>query len=78
MLAIKVTDDGKGIIANDPATGGQVILSYDAATKTVGGITSILDAKSQTFVPLANSQSNGGVSSQQSFVPATFFAVTVK
>ena len=88
LLAIKASDDGKGIIANDPISGRQVLLSYDAGTKTVGGVTGIFDAKSQKFVALteaAATQQAGepalkadSLAPLNNFVPATFFAVTVK
>ena len=88
LLAIKASDDGKGIIANDPISGRQVLLSYDAGTKTVGGVAGIFDAKTQKFVALteaaATQQAGEPVLKADSlaplndFKPATFFAVTVK
>ena len=88
LLAIKVSDDGKGIVANDPISGRQVLLSYDAGTKTVGGVAGILDGKTQKFVALseaAATQQAGeptlkadSLAPLQNFTPATFFAVTVK
>ena len=88
LLAIKASDDGKGIIANDPISGRQVLLNYDAGTKTVGGVAGIFDAKTQKFVALteaaATQQAGEPVLKADSlaplndFKPATFFAVTVK
>jgi hypothetical protein len=88
LLAIKASDDGKGIIANDPISGRQVLLSYDAGTKAVGGVAGIFDAKTQTFVALseaAATQQAGepvlkadSLAPLNNFVPTTFFAVTVK
>jgi hypothetical protein len=51
LLATQLTSDGKGIVANDPASGKQIVLNYDAATKTVGGVTSVFDTNSNKFVP---------------------------
>jgi hypothetical protein len=83
LLATKLTDDGKGIVADDPITGKEVVLSYDPSTKTVGGITGIYDAKTKGFVSLADAggdppAGSGGPAALQGFVPSTFFAVTVK
>jgi hypothetical protein len=82
MLATQLTADGKGVVANDPATGKQVVLGYDTATKTVGGVTGIFDSDKKTFVSLASAvatpSADAHLSTLQSFVPATFLAVTVK
>jgi hypothetical protein len=88
VLAIKLTDDGRGIIANDPISGRQVVLSYDPNTRTVGGVTGIFDARTQRFASLDNagaSQPQGAppltaerLAALQGFTPATFVAVTVK
>jgi hypothetical protein len=83
LLATAMTPDGKGIICDDTMTGKLVELSYDPATKSVGGITRLFDDKSKSFVPIADA-SNGipasdasGLTGLQSFVPSTYFAVTV-
>jgi hypothetical protein len=82
LLATQMTADGKGIVANDPATGKQVVLGYDPASKAVGGITGVFDSDKKTFVSLANALANPSadahLSTLQSFVPAEFIAVTVK
>jgi hypothetical protein len=87
LLATQLTVLGDGIVANDPATGGQVILSYDPETKTIGGIESVFDPKSNGFVPVdaANATKiagdielpDGGLAALQSFAPTGYFAVTV-
>jgi hypothetical protein len=83
MLATAMAPDGKGIICDDTMTGGLVELGYDSATKTIGGVIKLFDARSNLFVPLANA-SNGipaydapGLTGLQSFVPSTYYAVTV-
>ncbi len=83
LLATQMTADGKGIVANDPTTGKQVVLGYDTSTKTVGGVTGIYDAKTKGFVSLAAaagdiSAGSGGSAVLQGFVPSTFIAVIVK
>jgi MBG domain (YGX type) len=83
LLATGMAPDGKGIICDDTMTGKLVELAYDPATKTVGGITKLYDDKSDRFVPLADASNNipasdvSGLSGLQSFVPSTYFAVTV-
>jgi hypothetical protein len=79
LLATQLTSDGKGIVANDPASGKQVVLNYDAATKTVGGVTSVFDANSNKFVPFAEaSAGTPSLAGMQGFVPSTFLAVAPK
>ena len=79
LLATQMTPDGKGIVANDPATGKQVLLAYDPATKTVGGVTGVFDANNKKFVSFADaSASTPNLASLQGFVPSTFLAVTSK
>jgi filamentous hemagglutinin family protein len=82
LLATQMTADGKGIVANDPATGKQVVLGYDPAGKTVGGVTGVFDTNTKTYVSLANALANppaeARLSPLQSFVPAEFLSVTVK
>jgi filamentous hemagglutinin family protein len=83
LLATSMAPDGKGIICDDTMTGKLVELSYDPATRTVGGITKLYDDKSGNFVPLADASNDipasdtSGLSGLQSFVPSTYFAVTV-
>jgi hypothetical protein len=78
-----MTPDGKGIICDDTQTGGLVDLAYDPATKTIGGITGVFDAKKNGFVALADAANDipasdvSGLSGLQSFVPSTYYAVTV-
>jgi hypothetical protein len=83
LLATGMAPDGKGIICDDPATGGLVELSYDPTTETVGGITGVFNPKTNGFVALADAGSDiptndaSGLSGLQSFVPSTYYAVTV-
>jgi MBG domain (YGX type) len=82
LLALNLTPDGKGIVCDDPITGKLVVLAYNQTTQTLGGITSIFDAKTKGFVALADASGDipasvGGVAALQGFVPATFFAVTL-
>jgi len=83
LLAVTMTPDGKGIICDDPQTGGLVELAYDPATKTIGGITGVFDAKTKGFVALADAGNDipasdvSGLAGLQTFVPSTYYAVTV-
>jgi hypothetical protein len=83
LLATGMAPDGKGIICDDTQTGGLVELAYDPATKTIGGITALFDVKKNGFVALADAGNDiptndaGGLSGLQSFVPSTYYAVTV-
>jgi hypothetical protein len=83
MLATGMAPDGKGIICDDTMTGGLVELGYDPATKGVGGVIKLFDAKSSLFVPLADASNDiaaydaSRLSDLQSFVPSTYYAVTV-
>lgn len=87
MLAIRMTDDGKGIVANDPLTGKQVILAYDPDTKTIGGVTSVLDPKTNAFIAIKDAEAlkvaglgdinPDRATSLQSFAPTSYFAVGV-
>lgn len=79
LLATQLTADGKGIVANDPASGKQIVLNYDAATKAVGGVTSLFDANSNKFVPFAEAGAGTpALTGLQSFVPSAFLAITTK
>ena len=79
LLATQLTSDGKGIVANDPASGKQVVLNYDAATKTVSGVTSVFDTSSNKFVSFAEaSAGTPALAGLQSYVPANFLAVSTK
>jgi filamentous hemagglutinin family protein len=87
MLAIKLSDDGKGIVANDPASGRQVILAYDSETRIVGGVTRVFDPKSNAWIAVADAEAvrtagindiaPGGVTALQSFVPTNYLAVVI-
>jgi hypothetical protein len=83
LLATGMTPDGKGIICDDPATGGLVEVAYDPATETIGGITGVFNPKTNGFVALADAGSDipandaSGLAGLQSFVPSTYYAVTV-
>ncbi|MFD2185144.1 MBG domain-containing protein, partial [Rhodoplanes azumiensis] len=52
MLVVGFTADGTGLLANDPATGLQVVLAWDARTRTVGGVTAVLDPQTRQPRPL--------------------------
>jgi hypothetical protein len=79
LLATQMTTDGKGIVANDPVTGKQVLLTYDPVTKAVGGVTGMFDPASNKFVSFAEaSTATPALVGLQSFVPATFLAVSAK
>jgi filamentous hemagglutinin family protein len=79
LLATQMTTDGKGIVANDPVTGKQVLLTYDPVTKAVGGVTGVFDPASNKFVSFAEaSTATPALVGLQSFVPATFLSVSAK
>ncbi len=79
-MVFQLTVLGDGIVANDPATGSQVILSYDPESKTIGGIQSVFDPKINGFVSVdaANATKiagdvdlpDGGLAALHSFAPA--------
>jgi hypothetical protein len=76
LLAIKLTNDGKGIVADDTISGKEVVLSYSQNTNTVGGVTGIYDAKTKGFVSLADASGDmpagsGGPAGLQSLVART-------
>jgi filamentous hemagglutinin family protein len=87
MLAIRLTDDGKGIIANDPVSGRQVILAYDPATKTVDAVTSIYNPATHGWRPIAEANTvkfagdiqptTDQFATLQSFTPVDYVAVTI-
>ena len=58
-------------------------MSYDPTTETVGGIANVFDAKTKGFVALADAGNDipasdaSGLTGLQSFVPSTYYAVTV-
>jgi len=62
-----MADDCKGIVANDPLTGDQVVLAHDPATKTVGGVTAVIDRKTKMSLPLGNGAPK--LTSQKTQVP---------
>lgn len=80
-----MTKDGKGIVANDPLTGDRVVLAYEPATKTVGGVT-VIDPTTHKPVPLGNGAPNlTGRKIQmpdtvwaelQAFTPTHYFALS--
>jgi hypothetical protein len=83
FLALGLTPDGKDIVGDDPITGKLVEFSYDAATKTLGGVAAIFDPKSKSFVPLAGNAAptpNGGYGFYvlKSFTPSGYFAIAVQ
>jgi hypothetical protein len=56
LLATKITDDG--IVANDPATGRQVLLAYDKDTKTIGGVSKVFDKDAGVWQPIGDAGSD--------------------
>ncbi len=64
-----------------------MVLAYDPATKTVGGVTAVIDPKTGKPVPLGNGAPNlagqeaqvpGAVWSElKAFKPASYFAVSI-
>ena len=79
LLATQVSANGKGIVADDPATGKLIMLSYDPATKSVGGVTGVFDAKSKSFTPLADAAAGEQrISDLQGFTPTNYLSVTIK
>ncbi len=88
MLATGFTADGKGIVANDPVTGRQVILGYDPESRTIGLVTSLYDPKTSSWIAVASadpiklaSESDvqaTSVSSLQAFVPVGYLAVAIR
>ena len=83
LLATGLTPDGKDIVCDDPVTGKLIELAYDPTTETVGGIAGVFDPKSKGFVSLADAGGDvpagagGGLAALQSFVPSTYYAVTM-
>jgi hypothetical protein len=81
-----MSEDGKGIVANDPVTGRQVILAYDPETRAIGGVRSVLDPKSNSWIAIDNADalraaglelSAERVATMQAFAPAAYLAVGV-
>ena len=86
MLALRLTEDGKGIIANDPSTGRQVTLAYDPETKAIGGVKSVLDPKTNAWIAIDNADALKAagleiaperVTALQAFAPTGYLAVGV-
>jgi hypothetical protein len=87
MLALRLTEDGKGIVGNDPLTGRQVTLAYNPETKAIGGVTSVLDPKSNTWIAIDNAEALKAagleqftaerVAALQAFAPTGYLAVGV-
>jgi hypothetical protein len=83
LLALKMTDDGKGIVANAPIIGKRVILAYDSATKTVGGVVGTIDLVSGKVTMLSESAAGLVVEGApadagdrlKAFSPASYFTV---
>ena len=87
LLATKLTDDGKGIVCDDPISGTQIVLGYDASTKTVGGAIGVFDPRAKNVIAY-NEANVGTVASDAGlkqtnfvaldvFAPASYFAVTI-
>ena len=87
LLVLGLTADGKGLIANDPMTGQQVILAFDSATKSVGGVTAVINPADNkpvavgdavpSFVTHADKITPAMWSALKAFKPAGYFAVTM-
>jgi hypothetical protein len=56
LLGIAMTE--QGLVANDPGTGQQVLLSYNRETKTLGAIVSIFDSRTGAWIKLADVKPN--------------------
>ena len=88
MLATGFTADGSGILANDAASGRTVVLSYDRASNTLGGVTGVLDSRTNAIVPLADAEAirlagldaflPNAETALQSFAPQSYLAVSVR
>ncbi len=88
LLATALKPDGTGIIANDPRSGQQVILRYDASTKTIGAITAVFDPKTREWLAFddANARqvttntklSAGDFRALKGFIPTSYYAVTIR
>lgn len=83
LVHARLVDHGKAIVANDPATGKQVLLNYAATTKTVGGVVGVFDARTTGFVSVADpggSTPPGGraASPLPVFMPVSLIAVSIK
>nr|WP_249139283.1 MBG domain-containing protein [Bradyrhizobium japonicum] len=86
LLALQLTADGKGIVANDPVTGRQVVLAYDPATKMVGTVAEIVDPSTGKLAALGDSVPDVGETIKipaeawaalKAFKPATYLAVSL-
>ncbi|WP_165825242.1 YDG domain-containing protein [Rhodopseudomonas palustris] len=87
LLVLSVTADGKGLLANDPMTGQQVILAFDSATKSVGGVTAVINPADKQpaavgdavppFVAHADKITPAMWTALKAFKPAGYFAVTM-
>src|SRR5262249_17352853 len=87
LLALQMTSDGKGILADDPVTGQQVVLAFDPATKTIGAVTGIMDPKKKKLDPLGDKVLDFGNpnieipvaawNALKVFQPASYFAVSL-
>ncbi|SSW91241.1 MULTISPECIES: YDG domain-containing protein, partial [Rhodopseudomonas] len=87
LLVLGLTADGKGLLANDPMTGQQVILAFDSATKSVGGVTAVINPADNkpvavgdtvpSFVTHADKITPAMWSALKAFKPAGYFAVTM-
>lgn len=88
VLAMALAPGGTGIVANDPRSGQQVILGYDASTKTVGGIRAVFNRKTQSWLPVNEANARQITTDTwlptsdfpvlQGFVPTRYYAVTIK
>jgi len=86
LLATRMTDDGKGIVCDDPITGTQIVLGYDVGTKTVGGAIGVFDPGAKNLIAYSEANvgtivSDAGLKASfvplDGFMPASFFAVTI-
>ncbi|MDO8977784.1 MAG: GLUG motif-containing protein [Afipia sp.] len=64
LLGIAMAEHG--IVANDPSTGRQVLISYNTVTKTLGTIVGVLDPKTGIWTKLGDVKpADGGLSQAQ-------------
>ncbi|ETR78942.1 hypothetical protein X566_03235 [Afipia sp. P52-10] len=87
MLALRLSDDGRGIVANDPATGKQVMLGYDSESGAIGGVTRVFNLRTRAWVALTDAEAMrvvglddltaGVVTMLQDFRPAGYLTVVI-
>jgi hypothetical protein len=56
LLGVAMSENG--IVANDPGTGLQVLITYNSETKSLGSIVSAFDSRTKTWTRLAGAKPN--------------------